>query len=517
MKRNVKALASKISACLFALVLCFSSGAGCFQRAQEVKAASIVVPAVLEYTIGEILYGIFSAAGATTVGVMVGDALFNEDAQLKNFLQDNEIIDPQYIDYDAMADYAERMADEGKSDYAKNVVGPVMGFMPPSDPNSGPNWNWKKALKQTLIGLGMQGFVITSANQALMPYSMALQQWAQPQATYGLSYNDPLLNKIDTEFLLTPFNGVSGGEYFLGYQTYNNFSMKYYVPSDVFAYSINGKDIRFLKQTPGNVNNIPVSYYGGAFDYNGTTSINFYGDKSPYFSTSGFSSGSSDSYIFFGLPSFRSVDDAKLAFSNMDNPELNWNKPIYAPNIVNQDGNVYNINNIYPVIEGDQQMQVPSYDMINNYINNYNNATNQGDVINNYNNFINNLIQDAPVVPDKPVIPDIPDVPVITGVPQPTPPLEDDENGKFLAPDLRDFFPFCIPFDLYDIFKNFSSARAAPKFTFHLKSDLFNFDHPIELDLSSFDGVAQLLRLLELILFVVILAVATRKLIGAGG
>ena len=39
----------------------------------------------------------------------------------------------------------------------------------------------------------------------------------------------------------------------------------------------------------------------------------------------------------------------------------------------------------------------------------------------------------------------------------------------------------------------------------------------IDVDMSVFDDVAGILRVLELILFIVGLAVATRKLIGAGG
>lgn len=94
-------------------------------------------------------------------------------------------------------------------------------------------------------------------------------------------------------------------------------------------------------------------------------------------------------------------------------------------------------------------------------------------------------------------------------------PSPDDENSKYLAPDLKDFFPFCIPFDIYDVFANFTAERKAPCITFHLKSEMFNFDHEVVIDLAAFDDVAALLRTLELILFVILLAVATRKLIGA--
>lgn len=98
--------------------------------------------------------------------------------------------------------------------------------------------------------------------------------------------------------------------------------------------------------------------------------------------------------------------------------------------------------------------------------------------------------------------------------PSPTP-TPDEENGQYKSPGLRNFFPFCIPFDLYDLFSNFTANRKAPRFEFPLKSERFGIDEKVVIDLAVFDEVAAVLRLLELILFVVILAVASRKLIGA--
>lgn len=89
---------------------------------------------------------------------------------------------------------------------------------------------------------------------------------------------------------------------------------------------------------------------------------------------------------------------------------------------------------------------------------------------------------------------------------------EPPENPGEFSLDLSKYFPFCIPFDLYDFF---SCLRAAPE------APVINWDvplpgggsYPLVMDLSKFDDVAQLLRRLQLLLFCVGLAFKTRDLI----
>lgn len=113
---------------------------------------------------------------------------------------------------------------------------------------------------------------------------------------------------------------------------------------------------------------------------------------------------------------------------------------------------------------------------------------------------------DRPVNPEQPIIPDKPEIPG-----------EDIETNLDLTatPDLRGIFPFCIPWDIYNLVLIFDTGenRQAPHITFTFPGT----DWVIDVDLSDFDSVAGLLRLLELILFIVGLMVATRSLIGAGG
>jgi len=83
--------------------------------------------------------------------------------------------------------------------------------------------------------------------------------------------------------------------------------------------------------------------------------------------------------------------------------------------------------------------------------------------------------------------------------------------GHF-ALDLSKYFPFCIPFDLYDFFTCLNAAPEAP--VIHWEIPLPGGKaYPMQIDLSPFDSVARLLRTLELLLFCVGLAYKTRDLI----
>lgn len=78
--------------------------------------------------------------------------------------------------------------------------------------------------------------------------------------------------------------------------------------------------------------------------------------------------------------------------------------------------------------------------------------------------------------------------------------------------ELKDIFPFCIPFDLYDMVTGLQAARCAPHFEWQLAVPNV-IDYTFEIDFSSFDTVATLLRTLELLAFCVGLAFVTRSII----
>ena len=77
---------------------------------------------------------------------------------------------------------------------------------------------------------------------------------------------------------------------------------------------------------------------------------------------------------------------------------------------------------------------------------------------------------------------------------------------------LADFFPFCIPFDIYNMLSLLSADPVAPAFTwqFYVPG---GGTIPIEVDLSVFNTVASVLRTMEILGFCVGLAVGTKKLL----
>lgn len=106
----------------------------------------------------------------------------------------------------------------------------------------------------------------------------------------------------------------------------------------------------------------------------------------------------------------------------------------------------------------------------------------------------------------------------IDPTPQPSEPSQDEDKwepptnpGKF-ALDLKEFFPFCIPFDLYDFFSCLNADPVAPVIDWAIPLP-GGSSYPITIDLSIFDPVAKILRTMELLLFCVGLAFKTRDLI----
>lgn len=87
-------------------------------------------------------------------------------------------------------------------------------------------------------------------------------------------------------------------------------------------------------------------------------------------------------------------------------------------------------------------------------------------------------------------------------------------RDSYTIPKLETVFPFCIPFDLVNIFRIFKADAKAPCFTWTFTFWLGEFKtYDLDIDLSPFDTVAEILRTMELILFLVGLTIKTRDLI----
>ena len=219
---------------------------------------------------------------------------------------------------------------------------------------------------------------------------------------------------------------------------------------------------------------------------------------------------------------FSNLTEMEQYIANVKNGTLDRSNPV-SPDIVNPNGNAeYNINNnsynFSPVYNTNNQYLSP-VDITSNDFNNFINTLNQNTTNNNYetnsqvfNDFINNYIQEF-TTPPPDTTPDIPTQPETDPLPTLTPEQED-EVKSYLLPDLKQIFPFCIPFDMYALLSNFASMdREAPEIDGEIDLGPAG-KHEIHLDLSEYDEVAELLRALELIGFIAGLAVATRKLIG---
>lgn len=111
--------------------------------------------------------------------------------------------------------------------------------------------------------------------------------------------------------------------------------------------------------------------------------------------------------------------------------------------------------------------------------------------------------------PDNPD-PDNPDNP------DPTP---EEEASPYKA-DLREVFPFCIPFDLIHLLKVFEADAEAPVFEFPLDIELdnpwtgekvVNYHHTFELDMSDYEPVIKILRIFQVVFFIIALMLITRQ------
>lgn len=98
---------------------------------------------------------------------------------------------------------------------------------------------------------------------------------------------------------------------------------------------------------------------------------------------------------------------------------------------------------------------------------------------------------------------------------------EDLTNYNYENPDLRDIFPFCIPFDFANIISLLEAEPEAisfeiPCFSITKNYTLKKMDTGIKVDLALFDDVAALFRKFMLIVFIFGLILASSKLIGGG-
>lgn len=99
---------------------------------------------------------------------------------------------------------------------------------------------------------------------------------------------------------------------------------------------------------------------------------------------------------------------------------------------------------------------------------------------------------------------------------KPTEPVDPDapfDWSQFLQPDLYLVFPFCLPWDIYELVSLLSTSAEAPVFDLPLKVPLEGGDYSVHIDLSVFDPVAEVARAMELLAVAAGLIFLTKKMI----
>lgn len=181
---------------------------------------------------------------------------------------------------------------------------------------------------------------------------------------------------------------------------------------------------------------------------------------------------------------------------------VNWNDYVNWANQANE-----NTQNIQENIANNPEQPIQDI---------YDNAfSEQGeDFVNFTNPYIEDIYQTVAPDPDYEPQPIYPDQPTIPEKPEVT--AEEKEVALIgYADNIQNVFPFCIPYDLRDMVKGLIAEREAPRIQWTFQSNLFGFEYTFDIDLSEWDEVASILRLMELIAFVIGLAMVTRYIIGA--
>lgn len=251
---------------------------------------------------------------------------------------------------------------------------------------------------------------------------------------------------------------------------------------------------------------------------------------------------------------FGSSNALNSYLDNFRNGLQDFNIP-YSPDMIGENGNLkseddqnggYTIPDFKPQIDPGTQAGKPlTLQDWQNFANGVSNNNNQSDPANlnktlfeDILDLIRTVIPENVPNPNPNPNPDPYSPPVVTPVPDPSYPdpvpdqqitenPQESENpqqtenpidtGKpWRLPDLRNKFPFCIPWDIAKVFSKLKvNARQAPHISWRFNPPNTPIDYTFNLDLEDFEEAAALLRTLELLGFIVGLAFATRYLIGA--
>lgn len=216
-------------------------------------------------------------------------------------------------------------------------------------------------------------------------------------------------------------------------------------------------------------------------------------------------------------PKFDNLTDVKNYFNDVLNNDENNN--IFNPVTIGQDSSLRDAmkeNSNYPTSPIHSNIKLPSTDKLKELIKNLKSTVDDND---GRQNVVDDFIKDLTTPDDSGGVSPNP-----TPTPDPSNPDSggsggtdtdnpDDTDKSNFTRDLRLVFPFCIPFDLVDCIRLFSSEPETPKIDFPIHFPIVNVDYTFTIDLKDFDGVAKICRSMFLIMFIIGLVFATRPLI----
>ena len=212
-------------------------------------------------------------------------------------------------------------------------------------------------------------------------------------------------------------------------------------------------------------------------------------------------------------PSFNSNDEIKDYFNSFEKDNT------FNPVTIGQDSSLRDAMkdaSDYPTSPIHNSVKLPSTDKLKELIKNLKSTSDDKD---GRQNVVDDFIKDLTTPDDSGGVSPNP-----TPTPDPSNPDSgggggtdtdnpDDTDKSNFTRDLRLVFPFCIPFDLVDCIRLFSSEPETPKIDVPMHFPIVNVDYTFTIDLKDFDGVAKICRSMFLIMFIIGLVFATRPLI----
>ena len=242
-------------------------------------------------------------------------------------------------------------------------------------------------------------------------------------------------------------------------------------------------------------------------------------DRSPS-STGSRNRDSFADYFLWNGPFFDNLTDAKL-YESSDFSHVDWVNPDIGDGFDTK-GNLELLPP--PHLTDVSSYNIPTQQALQDLLNNLNNPNllpeqQKQTLLDFINNLGNKPDPDTGKDPDKNPDPDPNPKPDPNPEPDPNPKPDpnpdvgkDTDNNSFTA-DLKELFPFCIPFDIVDCFRLFNAEPETPRVKFPIHFGIVDKDYTFDIDLKDFNDVAGVCRTSFLILFMVGLGFATSSVI----